>query len=87
MSVSLLQFLTTDRIVPPTLFFGVSRFAGRVQLARVKELLSESDLPLKSIAGLTGFEHIEYLSVVFKRMTGESPGQYRKRTRPRQPAA
>lgn len=53
----------------------------RVQLARVKELLSESDLPLKSIAGLTGFEHIEYLSVVFKRMTGESPGQYRKRTR------
>ena len=59
----------------------------RVQLARVKELLSESDLPLKSIAGLTGFEHIEYLSVVFKRMTGESPGQYRKRTRPRQPLA
>lgn len=57
----------------------------RVQLARVKELLSESDLPLKSIAGLTGFEHIEYLSVVFKRLTGESPGQYRKRTRPRQP--
>jgi LacI family transcriptional regulator len=53
----------------------------RVQLARVKELLSESDLPLKSIAGLTGFEHIEYLSVVFKRMTGESPGHYRKRTR------
>jgi LacI family transcriptional regulator len=53
----------------------------RVQLARVKELLTESDLPLKSIAGLTGFEHIEYLSVVFKRMTGESPGQYRKRTR------
>jgi len=53
----------------------------RVQLARVKELLSESDMPLKSIASLTGFEHIEYLSVVFKRMTGESPGQYRKRTR------
>jgi LacI family transcriptional regulator len=53
----------------------------RVQLARVKELLSESDLPLKSIAALTGFEHIEYLSVVFKRMTGEAPGHYRKRTR------
>ena len=36
-------------------------------------------------AGLTGFEHIEYLSVVFKRMTGESPGQYRKRTRLHRP--
>ena len=53
----------------------------RVQLARAKELLTETDLPLKNIAGLTGFEHIEYLSVVFKRLTGESPGQYRKRTR------
>lgn len=53
----------------------------RVQLARVKELLSETDLPLKTIAAMTGFEHIEYLSVVFKRMTGESPGQFRKRTR------
>lgn len=53
----------------------------RVQLARAKELLTETDLPLKSIAGFTGFEHIEYLSVVFKRLTGESPGQFRKRTR------
>jgi LacI family transcriptional regulator len=53
----------------------------RVQLARVKELLSETDQPLKSIAAMTGFEHIEYLSVVFKRITGESPGQFRKRTR------
>ena len=53
----------------------------RVQLARVKELLSETDLPLKTIAAMTGFEHIEYLSVVFKRMTSESPGQFRKRTR------
>ena len=53
----------------------------RVQLARAKELLSETDLPLKTIAAMTGFEHIEYLSVVFKRMTGESPGQFRKRTK------
>jgi LacI family transcriptional regulator len=52
----------------------------RVQLARIKELLAETDLPLKSIASLTGFEHIEYLSVVFKRLTGESPGRYRKHT-------
>ncbi len=53
----------------------------RVQLARIKELLAETDLPLKSIASMTGFEHIEYLSVVFKRMMGKSPGQYRKHTR------
>src|SRR5688572_10956116 len=51
----------------------------RVQIARVKELLLQTDLPLKSIAHLTGFEHDEYMSVVFKRLTSESPGQFRKR--------
>ncbi|HWL16736.1 MAG TPA: helix-turn-helix transcriptional regulator, partial [Opitutus sp.] len=51
----------------------------RVQLARVKELLMETDFPLKTIASMTGFEHLEYMSVVFKRLTAESPGQYRKR--------
>lgn len=51
----------------------------RVQLARVKELLLETDLPLKRIASLTGFEHVEYLSVVFKRLTAESPSDFRRR--------
>jgi LacI family transcriptional regulator len=51
----------------------------RVQIARVKELLTETDFPLKTIAAMTGFEHLEYMSVVFKRVTTESPGQFRKR--------
>ncbi len=52
----------------------------RVQLARVKELLIETNFPLKTIASMTGFEHLEYLSVMFKRLTAESPGQFRKRS-------
>ena len=36
-------------------------------------------VPLKEIADLTGFEHVEYLCVVFKRLMGEPPGCYRKR--------
>lgn len=48
-----------------------------VQLKRVKELLAETDLPLSRIAGLAGFEHAEYLSVMFKRETGQTPGAYR----------
>lgn len=51
----------------------------RVQVAKIKQLLLETDYPLKTIAELTGFEHVEYLSVVFKRLTGESPGGYRKK--------
>jgi LacI family transcriptional regulator len=49
----------------------------RVQINRVKELLSETDLPLSVIAERTGFSHVEYLSVVFKKKTGEPPSHYR----------
>lgn len=51
----------------------------RVQLAKMKQLLLETDFPLKKIAELTGFEHVEYLCVFFKRATGEAPGAFRKR--------
>lgn len=51
----------------------------RVQIARVRQLLLETDFPLKRIAELTGFDHVEYMCVVYKRLTGEPPGAYRRR--------
>jgi LacI family transcriptional regulator len=48
-----------------------------VQIKRCKELLRTTNLSLEKIAGLAGFEHPEYMSVVFKRETGRTPGQYR----------
>jgi LacI family transcriptional regulator len=51
----------------------------RVQVAKIKQLLLETDFPLKRIAELAGFEHVEYMCVVFKRLTNESPGGYRKK--------
>jgi LacI family transcriptional regulator len=53
-----------------------------VQLKRVKQLLAESDLPLDQIAPLAGYAHPEYMSVVFKRETGQTPGQYRAEGNP-----
>jgi LacI family transcriptional regulator len=53
----------------------------RVQVAKIRELLLETDFPLKKIAELTGFEHVEYMCVVFKRLTGDSPGGYRKKNK------
>jgi len=47
------------------------------RMNRVKQLLTETDLPLYLIAERTGFEHVEYLSVVFKRETGSTPSAYR----------
>jgi LacI family transcriptional regulator len=49
----------------------------RIRLERIKELLVETDLTLERIAELSGFEHPEYMSVLFKRETGQTPGRYR----------
>lgn len=55
----------------------------QVRLARVKQLLTETDLTLYQVAERTGFEHVEYLSVVFKRETGRTPRQFRTAARGR----
>jgi LacI family transcriptional regulator len=49
-----------------------------VRIKRGKQLLVETDLPLYRIAQLSGFEHAEYFSVVFKRMAAQTPGGYRR---------
>jgi LacI family transcriptional regulator len=49
----------------------------RLRIDRVKQLLVNTDLTLADIAGRTGFEHSEYLSVAFKRETGFTPAAYR----------
>ncbi len=50
----------------------------RVQVAKIKQLLVQTDYPLKKIAEMAGFEHVEYMSVVFKRLTNDSPGGFRR---------
>jgi LacI family transcriptional regulator len=55
----------------------------RVQVAKIRQLLLETDFPLKKIAELTGFEHVEYMCVVFKRLIGVSPGVYRQNNKSR----
>jgi LacI family transcriptional regulator len=49
----------------------------RVRLERVKQLLLQTDLPIREIARRTGFRHQEYLSVAFRRYAGMSPTQFR----------
>ncbi len=53
-----------------------------VRLQRVQELLSETNLSLEAIANRAGFKHPEYLSAVFKKKFGVSPGQYRRHVLP-----
>ena len=53
----------------------------RVRMNRVRELLAGTDLSLEAVAERTGFDHPEYLSVVFKRETGVMPSRYRRENR------
>lgn len=50
-----------------------------VQITRVKQLLRETTMSLEQLSSLTGYSHKERLSAVFKRETGETPGEYRRR--------
>lgn len=56
-----------------------------VQIKRVRELLLTTDLPVERIAGLCGFDHSEYLHVVFKRITGMTTGDFRRQAKPNVP--
>ena len=49
----------------------------RMRLLRAQELLAGTDLPLADIAARAGFQHSEYMSVVFKQRLGQTPGRYR----------
>jgi len=53
----------------------------RVRLNRAKQLLAQTDFSLAMVAEKVGFEHTEYLSVIFKKKTGLTPGQFRTQSR------
>ncbi len=52
-----------------------------IRLQRVKQLLVTSDLLLPDLAERCGFAYHEYMSRFFKKHTGMSPGEYRRKHR------
>lgn len=52
----------------------------RVRLNRAKQLLAETDFSLATIGEKIGLEYTEYLSRIFKKKTGQTPGQFRARS-------
>lgn len=73
-----------------TLERQVRKYLGRtpqeeirhVQIKRAQELLLTTDLAAERIALLCGFTHPEYMHVVFKRITGQTIGDFRSQARP-----
>jgi AraC-like DNA-binding protein len=54
------------------------RFHQQARLALVKEMLGETDFPLKKIAEQLAYPSEFYLMQSFKRQTGQTPTQWRK---------
>jgi LacI family transcriptional regulator len=52
-----------------------------IQLQRIQQLLSETDLSLQVIAKRSGFRHSGHMSAFFKQRTGSTPGHYRQQNR------
>ena len=55
------------------------KYQMRARLVRAGKLLRETDLPIGTIAGQTGFESIFAFSKRFKKLLGCSPSEYRTR--------
>jgi AraC-like DNA-binding protein len=62
-------------------FFGTTpaRFANNVRIGEAKRQLRQSDRSVESLAFELGFTDASHFSRLFRKSTGESPAEYRKR--------
>lgn len=56
---------------------SIVEYITKVRLDKAKQLLKETNLPVKEIAGMVGYTDYAYFTRVFKKEVGESPNQYR----------
>jgi AraC-like DNA-binding protein len=77
-ALSISRFHATFRAV-----MGVSpgRYVQDLRLLRAKHLLFVSDLPVKAVAGETGYGDVFHFSRLFRKRCGLSPSAYRDRVR------
>ncbi len=54
-------------------------YLQRVRIEAAKKALEDKNLPLNEVVNITGYEDIKTFRMVFKKMTGLSPSDYRKR--------
>lgn len=60
-------------------------FLARARMIRAMELLEEQEPQVTEVAYATGFESVSAFSTAFRRFTGETPSQYRRRVTPLAP--
>lgn len=60
--------------------FSPAQYILEVKMSKAKEMLTNTSLPIKEIAGEVGFEYFEYFFTVFKNKVGRTPTEYREMT-------
>ena len=61
---------------------GIASELLQARITRATELLGSTTLSISEIAQLVGFSESRLLSRNFRKITGETPGQYRSRIKP-----
>ena len=67
-----------ERTFRTILISTVQREIADTRIAEAKRLLTSTSLPIKEIAGLSGFATLEYLSRTFAAATGRTPSAWRE---------
>jgi len=58
--------------------YNFNTYLNNVRIEMGKKLLLDESIPIVDISNLIGFEDQSYFSKVFKKITGATPGKYRK---------
>ncbi|MCK8827271.1 PucR family transcriptional regulator ligand-binding domain-containing protein [Natroniella acetigena] len=59
----------------------IMSYVNQIRLKEAKKLLRKTDMPLNSVAELSGYYDASYLNKVFKKEVGITPGRYRLNSR------
>ncbi len=50
----------------------------RIRLEKARQLIADTDLPLKQIALQAGFQYVQYLTRLFRNRVGQTPARFRR---------
>lgn len=56
-----------------------NQYLNQIRITKAKELIRHSDMRMTDISQLVGYDDQSYFTKVFRKMTGVSPNEYRKR--------
>lgn len=59
----------------------IPQYVGRLRIEKSKELLVNTSMGTDEIASMVGFQNANYFYILFRELSGSSPGEFRKKLR------